>query len=88
MIENKKLSNSSNYLKKSLTEFFNAWFWNEEGKGKFLTTTKIFKIILKNGTEDKRGKKVSILLIRYPIYKSAKNSMPTLLVIPWVNIKK
>ena len=60
MIENKKLSNSSNYLKKSLAEFFNAWFWNEEGKGKFLTTTKIFKIILKNETEDKRGKRVSI----------------------------
>ena len=31
---------------------------------------------------DKRGKMVSIFLIRYPIYKSSKIPRPTLLVIP------
>ena len=37
---------------------------------------------------DKRGKRVSIFLIRYPIYKSSKIPRPTLLVIPGVIQKK
>ena len=34
--------------------------------------------------EDKKGKRVSIFLIRNPIYKSAKILSPALLVIPGV----
>ena len=38
--------------------------------------------------EDKKGKRVSIFLIRYPIYKSEKIPRPALLVIPGVIQKK
>ena len=72
--------------KKSLAGFFSIYFGNEVGQ--FLTATKIFKTILKNGAKRQEREKGIYIPYQIPYRQKSKNPLAISLGYSWGELEK